>query len=137
MKIPIRWQLVLLIGLFIFGTLFSSIITIQHFISVDYKEKLQNNNAIMSESIARNISQYIYSAVIINDMTADKYSQIKDYPYAQKKQELININQQYPWLENVAFIDLHGVQIIRTNGIEGDRSYQDWFKEISSTPVPY
>lgn len=84
MKIPIRWQLVLLIGLFIFGTLFSSIITIQHFISVDYKEKLQNNNAIMSESIARNISQYIYSAVIINDMTADKYSQIKDYPYAQK-----------------------------------------------------
>lgn len=136
MPVSIRHQLMIIISLLIVITL-AAVLTISYWlVSVDYEKKMQQNNSMMAESLASNISQFMQNAYSINGLMAKNHCLINSDQ--EERQKLVSdIVWQYPYFQVVAVHNLNGDQIVRSSGPLGNRAERWWFKKFMTERQSY
>ncbi|MDD4601251.1 MAG: PDC sensor domain-containing protein [Negativicutes bacterium] len=132
----IRHQLTLIICILIILTLSAALTISYSLVKADYEQKMQQNNSVMAESLASNISQFMKNAYMINEMIAE-YPYLKNLNAQQQQQLLIDTVWRYPFFQVLAVHNLDGNQIARSSGLLANRADRWWFKKFMTERQPY
>lgn len=132
----IRKQLTLMICSLIIITLTTVLLISYYLVATDYKEKMQQVNSVMAESLGNNITQFMQNSYNITELMAE----IPDMSIVDtegQRQLLVEAANRYPFFQLLAIHDLSGNQIVRSSGVLGNRAERWWFKKFMAEKNPY
>jgi len=132
----IRHQLTVMICSLIVLTLTTALLISYYLVAADYEEKMQQNNAVMAESLGSNITQFMQNSYNVTTLIA-KYPDLATVDAAKQGQLLVDTGIHYPFFQLLAVLDLRGNQTARSSGPLANRAERFWFKKFLAEKDPY
>ncbi|MDR3563388.1 MAG: EAL domain-containing protein [Negativicutes bacterium] len=125
----IRYQLTIIICSLITLTLALVLMISYYMVSADYEKKMHYYNAVMAESLAANIVQFMGNAYTVTELVAT-YPDIYTLPPAKQLEVLQDTKRRFPFYQLLIVHKLNGDQISRTSGVLSNRADRWWFKKF-------
>jgi len=107
-----------------------------YLISSDFEKNSKQTNAVMAESLAANIGQFMHNAYNINDQVALNPDMTGNEGEKQKK-ILEDTVKRYPFFQLLASHTLAGDQTARSSGVLANRANRWWFKKFVTDNKSY
>ncbi len=132
----IRRQLTFVTCGLILLAMVSTLLISYSLISEYYENKMRQNNAVMAESLAANITQFVQNAYTISQLIAE-YPDLMQMESAKRWDLLVRTAERYPFFQLLATTDLNGYQTAKSSGILVNRAERWWFKKFIKERNPY
>ena len=107
-----------------------------YLISSDYKRNIIQTNAVVAESLAANIGQFMQNAYNLSDQLAVN-GEMRGNDGAKQKKILEDTVRRYPFFQQLASHKLNGDQTARSSGVLANRADRWWFKQFMADKKSY
>lgn len=132
----IRHQFILLNCTLVIFAIVLSLSVSYYLISSGYAKNIQQTNAILAESLAANIAQFMQNAYNLNAQVAINGDMVNG-DKENKKSILEHMVKRYPFFQLLASHTLNGDQTARSSGVLANRADRWWFKEFINKKKSY
>lgn len=132
----IRPQLVAIVSGLLIMALGISMSVSFYLIADDYETHIRQNNAVMAESLAENIRQFMDNAYNISSELAANPDVVSGEP-ARQRHALLGVSERYPFFQLLIVHEPDGDQTARTSGELTNRAERWWFKKFMADKAPY
>lgn len=134
---PIRYQLMFITSALVILALGLSMSVSYYLISSDYEQHIKDSNALMTESLATNISQFLLNAYNVNAEIAINHMELITGDSEQGRVLLANVVKRYPFFQLLVSHNLKGDQTAKSSGSLGNRADRWWFKQFMADGRPF
>lgn len=132
MKNTIRWQLIVVLSTIIVISLISITAFMQYFQVDDYQHNVQKTDAAFADTMAHSVTESLRYYMTVNEMIASRenLTEMSEKEQRQYLRRATSLSSRY---ELLAVVDMNGMQVARSSGVNGDRRDRDWYKAFSLT----
>lgn len=117
----IFYTLILVVLPFAISTIANSI-----YMRQSYEKELENNNSMLANSIADQVTAFIQEGYALTEQIAIN-DEVRSFKPDQQKKVLLNSYDRHPYFDLLYIQGVDGMQTARTTGELGDRSNRWWF----------
>lgn len=132
----IRYQLIFMVATLVVLALSVSMSVSFYLTSHDFEQHIKQTNAVMTESLASNISQFMEKAYTISVELAQN-PDITSFDPVKQKAVLMDSVSEYPFFQLFITHKLDGSQTARSSGSLTNRADRWWFKRFMTEKEPY
>jgi|GEM_PF-806681 PAS domain S-box-containing protein len=132
----IRYQLIFMVSLLVILALGVAMTVSYYLISTDFEGHIEQTNAVMAESLASNIRQFMTNAYNISADLAKNPDVIGFNPSKQQAAVMDTVTQ-HPFFQLVITHKLNGDQTARSSGPLTNRVDRWWFQKFMAEKKPY
>lgn len=101
-----------------------------------YERELEENNKLLANSIADQVSAFIEEGYSLTEQIALS-NEVKGFVAKNQKDVLMNVYEKHSYFDLLYIQDAKGMQTARTTGELGDRSNRWWFIEIMENQTSF
>jgi len=126
----IRQKLVIFTLLLIVLPFAISNIATSLYMNVKYKQELENNNMVLANSLADQVSSFLQKGYAITEQLANN-SDVKSFDGEKQEGVLTNVLEKNDYFDLLYITDANGMQTAKTSGDLADRSNREWFIKVA------